>query len=316
VLLAVPALRALAATRGPLTLAAQPRIGGLLLALGVVDRAVAFDSLHLDNLFQEDQIGLGDTEPLSTLLRPPAAQAGPAAPAPTIHSLAAPAPTTICWFGARDPGFVVRLTALEPRTIVAPPYAAGRPVWEHLLGTISVPAAEADHFREPIPVPLPLVEGGRRALAAAGWDGVRPLVVVHAGAGGVAKRWPAEGFAAALERVAARSRVALALHEGPADRAAVAALVAGLRVPALRLVEPELTVLAGMLRVAAAYLGNDSGVSHLAAALGVPSVVLFRGDKLDWRPWAPGATTLVVATPPSDPGDVERVATALLGLVV
>jgi heptosyltransferase-3 len=305
VLLAVPALRALAAAGGPLTLAAQPRIGGLLLALGVVDRALAFDSLHLDKLFQHEEIGLEATEPLSAFLRPPATQAGPGAPA-----------TIVCWFGARDPGFVVRLTALEPRTIVAPPYAAGRPVWEHLLGTIGVPAAEADRFREPILVAPPLVEGGRRALAAAGWDGVTPLVVVHPGAGGVAKRWPAEAFAAALERVAARGRVAFALHEGPADREAVAALVAGLRVPALRLVEPELTVLAGMLRVAVAFLGNDSGVSHLAATLGVPSVVLFRGDKLDWRPWAPDATPLVVATPASDAGDVERVAAALHGLVV
>src|SRR5205823_10032447 len=37
--------------REPLVLAAQPRIGGLLAALGVVDRALPFDALDLDGLF-------------------------------------------------------------------------------------------------------------------------------------------------------------------------------------------------------------------------------------------------------------------------
>src|SRR5205085_10955137 len=50
VLLAVPALRALRA-RGPVTLAAQPRLAALLRALDVVDAAVAFDGLALDALF-------------------------------------------------------------------------------------------------------------------------------------------------------------------------------------------------------------------------------------------------------------------------
>jgi hypothetical protein len=38
---------------------------------------------------------------------------------------------------------------------------------------------------------------------------------------------------------------------------------------------PSLTALAGALARATVYLGNDSGVSHLAAALGIPSVILF-----------------------------------------
>jgi ADP-heptose:LPS heptosyltransferase len=43
--------------------------------------------------------------------------------------------------------------------------------------------------------------------------------------------------------------------------------------------------LAALLARATAYLGNDSGVSHLAAAVGVPSVVLFGPtDRRRWRP--------------------------------
>ena len=282
-------------------LAAQPRIGELLRALGLVDRAVAFESLHLDALFREEKIERGDAEPLRIFLRPPSVQAGPAGPA-----------TIVSWFGFRDPHFVARLTALVPGAIVAPSTEAGRLVWQHLLATVRAPLEQADRWRRPVPVPARLAEEGRRALLDAGWDGDTQLVVVHPGAGGVSKRWPAEGFAAVLERLAARGRIMLAVHQGPADAEAVAALEARLRGPKIVLKEPSLPALAGMLRCATAYLGNDSGVSHLAAALGVPSVVLFTADKLDWRPWARHVEVLTVATSALDAADCEQVTAAII----
>lgn len=298
----MPALRALGRARraDPLAVAAQPRIGRLLAALGVADRAIDFDSLRLDALFRR-----GGREDGSTERGPREERVAPVARFTRV----------ICWFGAGDPGFVARLTALAPGAIVAPPWVAGRPVWEHLLATVGVAPGEAARLRERIVVPAELAEAGRRALARAGWDGATRLVVVHPGAGGVAKRWPVEAFAAVLERAAAHTSVTLALHEGPADREAVAGLAARLRVPALSLVEPELPLLAGMLSTASAYLGNDSGVSHLAAALGAPSVVLYRRDKLDWRPWAPGVEPLVVETSSLERADVPRVTAALRRLV-
>ncbi|MBI2161625.1 MAG: glycosyltransferase family 9 protein [Candidatus Rokubacteria bacterium] len=282
-------------------LAAQPRIGELLRAIGLVDRAVAFESLHLDALFREETIERGDAGPLRVVLRPPSVQAGPAVPAPVVS-----------WFGSRDPEFVTRLTALVPDAVVAPSSEAGRLVWRHLLATVGAPLAHADRWRTPVPVPARLTEEGRRALRDSGWDGDTPLVVVHPGAGGIAKRWPAEGFAAVLERLAARGRITLAVHQGPADAEAVAALEARLRGPTIVLKEPSLPALAGMLRGATAYLGNDSGVSHLASALGVPSVVLFTADKLDWRPWARHVEVFTVGTSALDAADCERVTAAII----
>jgi hypothetical protein len=288
----------------PLVLAAQPRIGELLRALGLVDRVLAFESLHLDALFTEEKIELGDAEPLRIFLRPPSLQAGPAVPA-----------TIVSWFGSRDPHFVTRLTALVPGAVVAPSSEAGRLVWQHLLATVSAPPEQADRWRKPVPVPARLTAEGRRALLDAGWDGDTQLVVVHPGAGGVSKRWPAEGFAAVLERLAARGGVMLAVHQGRADAEAVAALEARLRGPRIVLKEPLLPVLAGMLRYATAYLGNDSGVSHLAAALGVPSVVLFAADNLDWQPWPRHVEVFTVRTSVLDTADCDRVAAAMMGLL-
>jgi len=51
--------------------------------------------------------------------------------------------------------------------------------------------------------------------------------------------------------------------------------------------------LAETLRIAKLYIGNDSGPSHLAAVLGVPSRVLFGPtDDAVWRPLGPDVRTL------------------------
>ncbi len=52
------------------------------------------------------------------------------------------------------------------------------------------------------------------------------------------------------------------------------------------------TVLAGLLELSAGYLGNDSGVSHLAAALDLPSFVLF--GPTDPRLWGPAGKRVVI----------------------
>src|SRR5215475_14111776 len=86
------------------------------------------------------------------------------------------------------------------------------------------------------------------------------------------------------------AELAVVVHQGPADRAAADALAAGLDEPLIRLVEPSLLELAGTLALAAAYLGSDSGVSHLAASVGTPSIILYPPETLrQWAPWSPSA---------------------------
>lgn len=276
VLLAIPALRALRARAGGVTLAAQRRLGELLVALGEADAACELESLRLHALF---------------------AGSGPAA--------LPEADRVVCWLGARDADFVRRLRAQAPGAVVAPSVASGL-VWEHLLRTCGGEGVRRQAAR----VDPALVAAGRAALAEAGWDGRRRVLVVQPGAGGPAKRWPAEAFAAALGRAAARPDVALVLHQGPADAEAVEAL--GARLPAaLPLRDPSLPALAGVLHDAALYVGNDSGVSHLAATVGAPAVVLFDAANLAWRPWACEPEVLAVTLARAEPADVETVRAAI-----
>jgi ADP-heptose:LPS heptosyltransferase len=198
----------------------------------------------------------------------------------------------VCWFGSRDPVFVASLRAIAPGAQVGAPAADDVPVWQHLRRTVGEPL-EGD--TRPIRVEPVLAEAGREALAAAGWDGVTPFMLLHPGAGNAAKRWPGPGFAAVARALRRGGSLAVAVHQGPADAEAAAPLLGALGPDVIVLKNPELPALAGALAAAAVYLGNDSGVSHLAAAVGTPGVVLYRPDLLAWRPWAPEMGVLTVA---------------------
>src|SRR5262245_25927059 len=283
VLLAVPALRALRAQRPgqALTLAAQPRLARLLAAVGEVDRAMDFESLALDALFTTDP----------TRARPLLVHVG----------------RTVCWFGSRDPLFVANLSSIDPGAVVAQPAAADIPVWQHLRRTVGAPL---DGQTAPLRVPPVVAETGRQALLNVGWDGTRSVIVMHPGAGGTVKQWPVDGFVTVARAVSQGRSSALVVHQGPADAEAAAALLDALGHAAVCLREPTLEGLAGALACATLYLGNDSGVSHLAAAVGAPSVVLFTPGLLGWRPWGPRVDLPVVSTTRIFPGDVERVLAA------
>jgi len=118
-------------------------------------------------------------------------------------------------------------------------------------------------------------------------DGIHP-VAIHPGSGGGAKRWPPEAFA----EVHGRLGKPVLLIQGPADTAACAALhslIASSRPLALAS-DLGIVELAAVLDQCELFVGNDSGVSHLAAALGVPTIAVFGAT--DPSVWAPAGRRL------------------------
>ena len=117
--------------------------------------------------------------------------------------------------------------------------------------------------------------------------------VVAPGSGSAAKNWPLERFLAVADALAA-SGATVAWLLGPAEeeRGVTEALPAGATVWRRLLI----TEVAALLATSAGYLGNDSGTSHLAAALGVPTVAVFGAT--DPAVWAPrGPAVAVVGAP-------------------
>jgi ADP-heptose:LPS heptosyltransferase len=272
VLQAVPALSALNRLGHRLTFAGQPRLGELLQGSGLVFATTPFDTFGFEALFADGPV----PDRLASRLR---------------HFRRA-----ISWFGAREDEYRERLGALVPETIVAPPVpddASPLAVWEHLVETLAPWGVARPTELHSLPTTERWRVAARTALMALGVDEARPLLIAHPGAGARWKRAPTARFAQALERMRDDGGFEVVVHQGPADREAVEVLLEALTIPARRLVEPALTELAGALALAQAYLGSDSGVSHLAACVGTPSVILFPPETLRrWAPWAPSAVAL------------------------
>ncbi len=113
--------------------------------------------------------------------------------------------------------------------------------------------------------------------------------VVHPGSGSAAKNWPAERFRAVIEHALAAG-FAVRVPCGEADAAAVAAAAGGTAAAVVRL---PLVALAGLLMRAALYVGNDSGITHVAGALGAPTIAVFGpSDPALWRPLGPNVRAL------------------------
>ena len=174
------------------------------------------------------------------------------------------------------------------------------------LATVVVPAAS---------------ETARAAELLAALPGGGPLLALHPGAGKRANCWPAERFAAVAARAAAGERVLVL--QGPADGEPLARLrraLAELGVPLGDLAGPRTApgappgpagaasaaappivlaplcpvgVAAAVLARADRFLCNDTGLMHVAGAVGTPTLALFGPtDPALWKPLAPQVQAL------------------------
>lgn len=110
-------------------------------------------------------------------------------------------------------------------------------------------------------------------------------LVLHPGAGSPAKCWAAGSFRDVADRWRAGGGETVVLL-GPAEEAARARWRASGHALATDL---DLPGVAALLASAPRYLGNDSGISHLAGALGRVGVVLFGPTRPErWRPLGGG----------------------------
>jgi hypothetical protein len=123
-------------------------------------------------------------------------------------------------------------------------------------------------------------------------------VVIHPGSGGRAKCWPTERFEALLDHFTACGRpTVVVLGEAERERWPAARLDRWRE--ARNVCEPaDAVALPQRIAGASCYIGNDSGPTHLAAQLGVPTIALFGpSDRRVWRPVGPAVTVIAPPTP-------------------
>ena len=194
----------------------------------------------------------------------------------------------IYMFGTASPTWLANVQRLNP--------AANLVV---LDGSADASGHKSDQLLDELAAHRPEAEATRQILRSVADRGIgfnRPPathVVIHPGAGSPDKCWPAECYVELAERLMASGRlVRFVIGEVERDRWPAEALrqlaaVTEVRQPA------TLLDLLSEVSMATHFVGNDSGPSHLAAILGVPTVTLFGPtDPARWHPLGPSVRHL------------------------
>jgi heptosyltransferase-3 len=179
-----------------------------------------------------------------------------------------------CFFNADDPDFRLRLIEACMRAEVT--FHRFRPHAEGHVAAAYIKDVTGDATLEDISINLlpSDVEAAARILKA------KDFIAIFPGSGSSAKNWPIEKFCALADSL--NDKTPAVFICGPAEESVEKVLLTSAHVI---IKNQPLGTVAAIARMASAFVGNDSGVSHLAAATGTRGVVLFGPtDPARWRP--------------------------------
>lgn len=168
-----------------------------------------------------------------------------------------------------------------------------------LLGWTGVPVSDGPRTR------LAVTEAAALSIEAklrgAGLEDGAPFALIHPAAAFATKQWAARNFARVVENLRERGLNSVAVA-GPNEAGVLAELrreTSALLYAFADLSLPEVTALAAR---SALFVGNDSGIAHIASAVRTPSVVIFGSSNLThWRPWASAPAETVREELPCQP---------------
>jgi len=275
-ILTLPALGALRCTfsDASLTLVGHPAALPLAVGRGYADAGLSQDDPRLAELFA----------PFDT-------------PSPSLSELFAEMHRAVIWL--REPMATTvadNLACLGAHTVLQadplPPTNPPKHATEHLLDTLAQWGISAESRQ-----PRLYLSDADRDAAHRFWNEHRlqrrVVIALHPGSGSERKRWPAHNFAALADALTREFDAAILLLAGPADADALAQIRRGRQVAhALVLDNLGLVELAALLERCTAYIGNDAGPTHIAAAVGVPTVALFGPS--DPRVWGPRGERVMI----------------------
>lgn len=142
-------------------------------------------------------------------------------------------------------------------------------------------------------------------FAKAGVAPGTPCAILNPGGNNVAKRWPADRFAALADHLSSAHQLTVLINGSPGERELVAQIASMCKAPAVQLSELGITLgsLKAIVRRCRVMVTNDTGPRHLAAAFGVPLVSLFGPTDPRWTtiPTRPGAPEMVLTADPTLP---------------
>ena len=134
-----------------------------------------------------------------------------------------------------------------------------------------------------------------------GFDGGESIAMIHPTAAYDTKQWSVANFARVSEELGNRGLAPLVVVAPNEKETAEAVIAESSARPAFLsdLSLPEVTALASRAKL---FVGNDSGIAHIAAAAGAPCVVVFgSSNRNHWRPWTMQPSEIVFEELPCQP---------------
>jgi len=166
-----------------------------------------------------------------------------------------------------------------------------------LLGWTGVPVT--DRPRTQLGISTEANEKVKQLLARAALTD-RNIALIHPAAAFATKQWATEHFARVADFLSDRGFAPVAIA-APNERALLEKLCgeAAVKITTFDLSLPEVTALAAHSQL---FVGNDSGIAHIAAAVGTPAVVIFGSSNIaHWRPWNSAPAEVVFEEMPCQP---------------
>ena len=201
-----------------------------------------------------------------------------------LRALLAATDMAICWLGDPDHRVETNLHEAGVKKIIIAP---GRPpensfahVAEYLASTVNIPAQQVRQWH-------PALSGALE---------VSRTIAIHPGSGSERKNWPIASYAEIIKSLW-QEQYEVLLLAGPVEEQKLAYLQRHLSPPKglyRTLVNAPLLEIAQQLRQCQGYLGNDSGITHLAAMLGIPTIAIFGpGSRTsNWEPLGKHVTVI------------------------
>ncbi len=193
------------------------------------------------------------------------------------------------WTGFGNPELARRVASLGAQAVSVYPFRGVQPgehavdYYARCVGLPARPIGASVLFRD---------DGWLDTFRQRHGLGERAMVVLHPGSGSRRKNW--QGFADLARRWRQRYADALVVLQGPAE---VDAPITN-AIEAIPVTGRSLPQVAALLAHCAVYVGNDSGISHLAGAVGARGAVLFGpSDPTCWAPRAQALHVLRAAEP-------------------
>jgi hypothetical protein len=276
VLISLPGLKMLRGYAGPLHLAARKDVVGLLMELGWVEDIYDPGSALLSSFYREEAEG-SVKKFLNKFSRVAVFTARPeSVPAAAMKRM--------------RPDADIVLTIPPAGEAVSVSDFRLRQVAEVLgIGTdVTQGGCDDGILRPPLEVPEAERRRALRFLGTAGRAGERPVVVLQPGSGGRRKCWPLERYLQLAQQLISRQDAVICFVTGPAEddqRSRIDDFVDISRGNAVHIRNEGLLFVASLMSSAGVYVGNDSGITHLAGLAGCPTIAIFGPtDPLLWKP--------------------------------